>query len=86
MGARALLLDEDTCATNFMIRDARMQARPPQCKTLRSHGSPWQTLPPYFHCLQCCVLGLKQPLSTCIKSVSSRLHWTAVGTCKTHPA
>ena len=29
MGARALLLDEDTCATNFMIRDARMQARPP---------------------------------------------------------
>lgn len=30
MGARALLLDEDTCATNFMIRDARMQARPPQ--------------------------------------------------------
>ncbi len=25
-GARALLLDEDTCATNFMIRDARMQA------------------------------------------------------------
>ena len=27
LGARALLLDEDTCATNFMIRDARMQAR-----------------------------------------------------------
>ncbi|MEC9464158.1 MAG: ABC-ATPase domain-containing protein [Myxococcota bacterium] len=25
-GARCLLLDEDTCATNFMIRDARMQA------------------------------------------------------------
>ncbi len=25
MGARALLLDEDTCATNFMIRDQRMQ-------------------------------------------------------------
>ncbi len=25
-GARGLLLDEDTCATNFMIRDARMQA------------------------------------------------------------
>lgn len=25
-GAQALLLDEDTCATNFMIRDARMQA------------------------------------------------------------
>lgn len=25
-GAAALLLDEDTCATNFMIRDARMQA------------------------------------------------------------
>ena len=24
-GARALLMDEDTCATNFMIRDARMQ-------------------------------------------------------------
>lgn len=24
-GARAVLLDEDTCATNFMIRDARMQ-------------------------------------------------------------
>ena len=26
-GARCLLIDEDTCATNFMIRDARMQAR-----------------------------------------------------------
>ena len=26
VGARALLLDEDTCATNLMIRDARMQA------------------------------------------------------------
>jgi predicted ABC-class ATPase len=26
VGARALLLDEDTSATNFMIRDARMQA------------------------------------------------------------
>ncbi|MEM7032619.1 MAG: ABC-ATPase domain-containing protein, partial [Chloroflexota bacterium] len=26
MGAQTLLLDEDTCATNFMIRDARMQA------------------------------------------------------------
>ncbi|TCP31280.1 putative ABC-class ATPase [Scopulibacillus darangshiensis] len=25
-GANALLMDEDTCATNFMIRDARMQA------------------------------------------------------------
>ncbi len=25
VGARVLLLDEDTCATNFMIRDARMQ-------------------------------------------------------------
>ncbi|CDI77676.1 hypothetical protein, conserved [Eimeria acervulina] len=25
-GASALLIDEDTCATNFMIRDARMQA------------------------------------------------------------
>jgi len=25
-GARALLLDEDTCATNLMVRDARMQA------------------------------------------------------------
>ncbi len=25
-GARVLLLDEDTCATNFMVRDARMQA------------------------------------------------------------
>jgi len=25
-GARLLLLDEDTCASNFMIRDARMQA------------------------------------------------------------
>lgn len=25
-GATCLLLDEDTCATNFMIRDARMQA------------------------------------------------------------
>ena len=26
VGARVLLMDEDTCATNFMIRDARMQA------------------------------------------------------------
>merc|ERR1712224_103845 len=26
MGAKTLLIDEDTCATNFMIRDARMQA------------------------------------------------------------
>jgi len=26
MGSRLLLLDEDTCATNFMIRDERMQA------------------------------------------------------------
>jgi predicted ABC-class ATPase len=26
IGARVLLLDEDTCATNLMIRDARMQA------------------------------------------------------------
>ncbi|RME45226.1 MAG: ATPase [Caldilineae bacterium] len=26
VGARTLLLDEDTCATNLMIRDARMQA------------------------------------------------------------
>ena len=25
VGARGILLDEDTCATNFMIRDARMQ-------------------------------------------------------------
>jgi predicted ABC-class ATPase len=25
LGCKALLLDEDTCATNFMIRDARMQ-------------------------------------------------------------
>ncbi|GAQ88498.1 hypothetical protein KFL_004340050 [Klebsormidium nitens] len=26
VGAKTLLVDEDTCATNFMIRDARMQA------------------------------------------------------------
>lgn len=26
VGARVLLLDEDTCATNFMVRDSRMQA------------------------------------------------------------
>ncbi len=26
VGAKGLLLDEDTCATNFMLRDARMQA------------------------------------------------------------
>ncbi|MDZ7799680.1 MAG: ABC-ATPase domain-containing protein [Trueperaceae bacterium] len=26
VGARALLMDEDTCATNLMVRDARMQA------------------------------------------------------------
>ena len=25
-GSQLLLMDEDTCATNFMIRDARMQA------------------------------------------------------------
>jgi predicted ABC-class ATPase len=29
MGCRVLLLDEDTCATNFMVRDARMQALVP---------------------------------------------------------
>lgn len=29
MGSRLLLLDEDTCATNFMVRDARMQALVP---------------------------------------------------------
>lgn len=28
-GATTLLIDEDTSATNFMIRDARMQARLP---------------------------------------------------------
>lgn len=28
VGARTLLVDEDTCATNFMIRDARMQVPP----------------------------------------------------------
>lgn len=27
VGARVLLLDEDSCATNFMIRDARMQVQ-----------------------------------------------------------
>lgn len=27
LGATALLLDEDVCATNFMIRDARMQVQ-----------------------------------------------------------
>ncbi len=27
LGASTLLLDEDVCATNFMIRDARMQVR-----------------------------------------------------------
>ena len=26
LGAAALLMDEDTCATNFMMRDARMAA------------------------------------------------------------
>lgn len=29
-GARTLLMDEDTCATNFMIRDRRMQALVPK--------------------------------------------------------
>ena len=29
-GATGLLLDEDTCATNFMVRDARMQALVPR--------------------------------------------------------
>lgn len=33
-GARVLLLDEDTCATNLMIRDARMQA------LVRGHAEP----------------------------------------------
>lgn len=28
-GASVLLLDEDTCATNFMVRDARMRALVP---------------------------------------------------------
>ena len=28
-GSQLLLLDEDTCATNFMIRDARMQVSLP---------------------------------------------------------
>ncbi len=32
MGARVLLLDEDTAATNFLIRDARMQALIPREK------------------------------------------------------
>lgn len=27
LGARLLLIDEDTTATNFMIRDARMQVK-----------------------------------------------------------
>ena len=27
LGSNCLLLDEDVCATNFMIRDARMQVR-----------------------------------------------------------
>jgi predicted ABC-class ATPase len=34
-GARGLLLDEDTCATNFMVRDARMQELvPPSCEPI----------------------------------------------------
>lgn len=31
-GARVLLLDEDTCATNLMVRDARMRALVPQSR------------------------------------------------------
>ena len=27
VGSKCLLMDEDLCATNFMVRDARMQAR-----------------------------------------------------------
>ncbi len=35
LGARVLLIDEDTSATNFMIRDARMQALiPKQCEPI----------------------------------------------------
>eukprot|EP00930_Biecheleria_cincta_P007349 TRINITY_DN108558_c0_g1_i1.p1 TRINITY_DN108558_c0_g1~~TRINITY_DN108558_c0_g1_i1.p1 ORF type:complete len:686 (-),score=120.61 TRINITY_DN108558_c0_g1_i1:127-2154(-) len=35
MGATSLLVDEDTCATNFMIRDARMQAMvAPDCEPI----------------------------------------------------
>lgn len=30
VGGRVLLLDEDTCATNFMVRDSRMQALVPK--------------------------------------------------------
>ncbi len=30
VGARVLLMDEDTCATNFMVRDSRMQALVPK--------------------------------------------------------
>ncbi len=36
VGARNLLFDEDTCATNFMIRDARMCALIAQNKEVRS--------------------------------------------------
>lgn len=35
LGASALLLDEDVCATNFMIRDARMQVT---VTSLHLHG------------------------------------------------
>ena len=34
VGATCLLLDEDTCATNFMIRDARMQVRALACTSV----------------------------------------------------
>ena len=36
VGATTLLVDEDTCATNFMIRDARMQVNLPYVSELQT--------------------------------------------------
>jgi hypothetical protein len=43
VGAQTLLVDEDTCATNFMIRDARMQVG---CPTVGPH--PWNVMSSRF--------------------------------------
>lgn len=48
-GATALLIDEDTCATNFMIRDARMQALVGKRELLFMNASPSHYL--VSHCI-----------------------------------
>jgi Predicted ATPase of the ABC class len=53
VGATTLLLDEDTCASNFMHRDARMRVRcPPQwlCDSLLFVVGDWKK---YHSLLRC---------------------------------